>query len=142
MADSSKALEDFSRTHNRLCRFYDSCFSDGTLTSGQASVLYFLMNQSPDIDTFPTDLEVYLDLKKPSVTSLLNYLEKDGYIRRLDVAYDGRHRKIVLTQKALDIRSDIIKKISDYRETAFRGISDKDMEAFDRVLKKIMDNLP
>lgn len=142
LIDRNNVAEDYSRTQSRLKRFFENYFTYETLTSSQAVVLYYIMSQPSDKDIFPKDLETYLDLKKPSVTSLLNYLEQNGYIRRADVPYDGRCRKLVLTPKSLEKQEDIMTMMSSYRNYVFRDISDEDLEVFDRVLKKISDNVP
>lgn len=142
MIDRNNIAEDYSRTQSRLKRFFENYFTYDTLTSTQAVVLYYIMSQPADKDVFPKDLETYLDLKKPSVTSLMNYLEQNGYIKRVDVPYDGRCRKLVLTAKSLEMQEDIMEKMSSCRNFIFRDISDEDLEVFDKVLKKISDNLP
>lgn len=141
MTDKSKVIEDYSRTKSQLIRYFDSFFADTSLTGSQATVLYYIMTSPSDVDIFPKDLEIYLDLKKPSVTSLLNYLEKDGYIRREDVPYDGRCRKLVLTEKSKEMQEDILNRIASYRTSVFKGISQEELAVFDKVLLKMIKNM-
>ena len=141
MTDKSKVMEDYSRTKSQLIRYFDSFFADTSLTSSQATVLYYIMTSPSDVDIFPKDLEIYLDLKKPSVTSLLNYLEQDGYIRREDVPYDGRCRKLVLTEKSKEMQEDILNRIASYRTSVFKGISQEELAVFDKVLLKMIKNM-
>lgn len=127
MIEKNVAMKNYARTKSQLGRYYDRFFTDTNLTSAQATVLYYIMTVSPidgGNDVFPKDLEIYLDLKKPSVSSLLNYLEQDGYIRRETVPYDGRYRKLVLTDKSRAMREDILKRIEAYRTSVFEGISE------------------
>lgn len=141
MIDKSKVMENYARTKSQLSRYFDRYFTDMPLTSSQATVLYYIMTSSSDTDIFPKDLEIYLDLKKPSVTSLLNYLEQNGYIRREDVSYDGRCRKLVLTDKSKEMQEDILNRISEYRTSVFDGISEEEIGVFDSVLQKMIRNM-
>lgn len=139
--DEMKVMEHYARCNRRMRRYFDSYFTDTALTSVQAEVLHYIITKSVNNDVFPKDLEEHLDLKKPSVTSLLNYLENNGYIRREDVPYDGRYKKLVLTEKSKQVQEDVVKRISTYTELVFAGIPEKDMQVFVSVLQKMIDNM-
>lgn len=59
----------------------------------------------------PKLLEQELSLRGPSVTSLLNGLEKKGFICRSLVAEDGRKRYLSLTPKGENLHQVLGKKI-------------------------------
>ena len=54
-------------------------------------------------DIFQKDLEKEFDLKRSSVSLLLNNMEKSDLIQRVPVAEDARLKKIILTEKAIKI---------------------------------------
>lgn len=74
-------------------------------------------------DVFTKDLEEFLDIKGPSVTSLVNNLVRGGYLRRETIAGDGRFKKLILTDKALKMQTDITSRITCYMHSVFYGIA-------------------
>ena len=64
-------------------------------------------------------------------------MEKNGYITRISVESDARLKKIVLTDKAVQLHNFIIKDI-EIREKKMRaGLSDVELETFFRVIEKL-----
>ena len=50
------------------------------LTDTQAIVLHYIMFESRKRDVYAKDVESYFGIKASSVNSLVNYLERAGYI--------------------------------------------------------------
>ena len=87
------------------------------------------------------DLEEYLEIKGSSVTSILDNLEKNGYVRREAVDYDGRLKKLAITEKAYAIEEDIVERVNGYMYSLFRGIPEEEREVFYSVLCRMIDNM-
>lgn len=68
-------------------------------------------------------------------------MEAKGLIRREPVVYDNRLKKIVLTDKALMYKQQVVEDLTSLEETLTKGISEEDMEVFFEVIEKMMDNL-
>ena len=68
-------------------------------------------------------------------------MEKNGLILREPVPYDNRLKKIVLTDKALTYRQQVVDDLTDLEEKLIEGISEEDLNIFFRVIEKMMDNL-
>ena len=49
------------------------------------------------------DLEEFLNLKGSSVTSLMNGLEKNGFLERVSSDKDGRRKLLLLTDRAKEL---------------------------------------
>ena len=60
---------------------------------------------------------------------------------RVSVDYDARLKKIVLTDKAVDIHKKIAKNIDATEKLLSRNIDDKELEEFFSTLDKIKANL-
>ena len=126
---------------NRLMNLhFATYFEDLTLTSTQALALEYIMIKVEDGPVFQKDLEIFLSVRGSSVVSLINNLERDGYIRRVTADFDGRFKSLVPTQKALDMKKEISERIGEYMESLFVGIPEKDLKIFESVIDKMTDN--
>ena len=139
--DERMLMEKFDKLNRKMRRYFSSYFTESTLTSIQALVLHFIILESKKRDIFPKDLEEFLEIKPSSVNSLINNLEKKGYLRRENIEGDGRYKKLVLTDKTYEIENDIVGRIDDYMKSMFVGISDDDLKIFDSVLVQMTRNI-
>ena len=114
--------------------------SGSPLSCVQAVSLHFIMTESRNGDVFTKDLEEFLDIKSSSATSLVNYLEKFGYIRREPLAEDGRYRRLVLTDRARDIEPELNQIIDDYISGKFEGFTGEELAVLEFLLDKMMAN--
>lgn len=127
---------------NRLMNLhFSSFFDDLPLTSTQALTLEFIVDKAQTGEVFQKDLEVFLSVRGSSVTSLINNLERDGYIRREPVAFDGRYKHLAPTQKALEIKPVISERIDRYMDSLFIDVPEEDLKVFESVLEKMTDNI-
>ena len=111
-----------------------------TLTFVQTRTLSFLMRH-PDHDIFQKDLEKELNIRRSTATEILNVLERDGYIERQSVCGDKRLKKLVPTQKAIDLGTRAMNHIQLMENILERDISPEDLEVFYRVTDQIKKNL-
>lgn len=139
MLDEKSLVEKYAAMNRRLKRYFDSFFADSPITSIQGLVLDYLF-RNRETDVFQKDLEEYLEIKGSSVTSILDNLEKNGYVRREAVDYDGRLKKLAITEKAYAIEEDIVERVNGYMYSLFRGIPEEEREVFYSVLCKMIDN--
>lgn len=119
---------------------FTAIFSGTSFTSIQRLTLHYIIVESQYRDVFPKDLEEFLEIKGSSVNSLINNLEKNGYLRRESISDDGRYKKLVLTDKTCAIREEIISRVKAYMKNMFVGISEDDLVVFERVITKMADN--
>lgn len=108
-------------------------------SGSQGIALQFLLAQTEDI--FQKDIEEEYSIRPSTATELLKNMEKSGLIIREPVDYDKRLKKIVLTDKALQYRQQVIEDLSSLEKTLTNGISEADLEIFFRVIEKMMNNL-
>ena len=111
-----------------------------TLTFVQTRTLCFLMKHQ-DQDIFQKDLEKELNIRRSTATEILNVLERDGYVERKSVCGDKRLKKLVPTQKAIDLSTKAINHIQLMENLLEKDISSDDLEAFFRVTEQIKKNL-
>ena len=90
---------------------------------------------------FQKDIEEEFSLRPSSATELLKQMEKGGLIRREPVDYDGRLKKITVTEKALGYREQVVRDLADMEAELLRGVSREDLTVFFKVVEQMLDNL-
>ena len=128
-----------SKLSNKLRRKLGTLFPKQEFSGSQGRTLHFLLAQNRDI--FQKDIEEEYSLRPSTATELLKQMEKNGLIVREPVSYDNRLKKIVLTEKALLYRQQVVKDLTDLEKALVKGIPEKDLEVFFDVMEKMMDNL-
>ena len=78
---------------------------------------------------------------KPSMTRLINNLEKEGYLKREPHPSDGRANLIYLTPKGQELKKPALQVAVKTLFEGLNGISQQDIEMTKGVLKKLIDNL-
>ena len=94
-----------------------------------------------DRDVFQKDFEQEFNIRRSTASNILALIEKNGLITRESVPYDARLKKIVLTQKALDVQSVVDKAFEKLEETMRKDISEEELQVFFGVIDKINNNL-
>ena len=128
-----------SKLSNQLRRKLDMLSSRKEFSGSQGRTLNFLLAQTQDV--FQKDIEEEYGIRPSTATELLKQMEKNGLVVREPVAYDNRLKKIVLTDKALIYRQQVIEDLTELEKKLVKDISEADLEIFFQVIEKMMDNL-
>lgn len=128
-----------SKLSNKLRRKLDMLSSREEFSGSQGRTLHFLLSQTGDV--FQKDIEEEYSIRPSTATELLKQMEKNGLIVREPVAYDNRLKKIVVTDKALMYKQQVVDDLTALDETLVKGISEADLQVFFKVIEKMMDNL-
>ena len=86
-------------------------------------------------------LEEVMDLRGPTITSLLNGLEKKEYIIRTVNDEDHRAMKLIITPKGEKVLDDIRKIFNSMQEKLLKGMTDEEIQTLKKLLFKVYDNL-
>ena len=140
MRDEKKLMEKYDKLNRRMLRYFSSFFTDTQITSIQVLILHYIIVESEARDIFPKDIEEFLEIKGSSVTSLISNLERNGYLRRESLDSDRRYKKLVLTEQTLAIKDDITSRVNEYMHSMFAGISEDDLEVFEKVILQMTEN--
>lgn len=136
---TQSAARYVSKLSNKLRRRLDMLSSRKDFSGSQGRTLHFLLAQNEDI--FQKDIEEEYSIRPSTATELLKQMEKNGLITREPVAYDNRLKKIVLTDKALMYRKQVVDDLSALEESLIKGIPEEKLNIFFEVIEKMMDNL-
>lgn len=133
------AARNIGKLSNKLRRKLDMLSSRKEFSGSQGRTLHYLLAQTEDV--FQKDIEEEYGIRPSTATELLKQMEKNGLIIRESVPYDNRLKKIVLTDKALLYKNQVIYDLTVIEEQLVKGISEEKMKVFFEVLEKMMDNL-
>lgn len=133
------AARYIGKLSNKLRRRLDKLSSRKEFSGSQGRTLHFLLAQTEDV--FQKDIEEEYSIRPSTASEMLKQMEARGLIRRESVPYDNRLKKVILTDKALVYRQQVIDDLTQLEETLTRGIPPEEMEVFFRVMEKMMDNL-
>lgn len=78
---------------------------------------------------------------KPSITRLIDNLEKRNLVTRVSDANDRRINLIHLTSKGEQLQTKAMESIQKIAEKALKNIEDTELDISKNVLKKIISNL-
>lgn len=92
-------------------------------------------------DIFQRDLEKEFNMRRSTASGILQLMEKNGLIRRESVKNDGRLKKLVLTDKALDLHESFTRDIRLIETIMLEGVSREELDAFKGTLEKLCRNL-
>ena len=127
----------------RLKRRLDNGTSKYGITGVQGRILGFISHNSEKRDIFQKDIEEELDIRRSSVTSVLQLMEKNGYIQRISVSKDARLKKIILTEKGTEIQRNVKNLILELEKSLIDELSDEELDLLvsliDRLSKRIAD---
>lgn len=99
------------------------------------------LHHNSDRDIFQKDFEQEFNIRPSTASNILSLIEKNGLITRESVPYDARLKKIVLTQKAIDIHQIIENSFEKLENKLKDGISQEELEIFFKVIDKINNNI-
>lgn len=83
------------------------------------------------------DISEKIHRTRPTVTVLVDKLEKLGYVKREVSKEDNRYTYIVLTKKGLDFKPVFEKISNDLNDMLYKNLSDSEADTLEKLLEKI-----
>lgn len=121
------------------------CVSEGKdtrkiLNYTQFRILAYLVKHK-DEETCQKDLEVETNLKKASITSVIDNLENRGYVKRTESKEDRRRNIIELSEMSKEIVENLDFRLKNVESKMTNNISENDLDVFFKVIKKMQENI-
>lgn len=111
------------------------------ISSMQAKILGFIYINSYNRDIFQKTIEEEFDIRRSSVTSVLTLMEKNELIKRVSVSEDARLKKIILTEKGIEVNKLVYKEIVEIEKIISNSLKDEELDMFIDVLDKLIKNM-
>lgn len=119
-----------------------SAANDGqeTTTGLQGWIIGYLVNNA-DREIFQRDIEKHFNIRRATVTGILQLMERDGLIERKSVEQDARLKKIILTEKAKRIHELNYQRFVEFEQKLQADLTDEELETFCSIVEKLKKNL-
>ncbi len=103
------------------------------------AISYFFNHINEDI--FQKDFESEFSIRRSTASNILKTMEQNGFIKRISVESDARLKKIVLTEKAIDIHKAVLKNIAKREDRLKKDLTQEEIETFLKLSDKIIKNM-
>lgn len=132
----------FNRIGHGMRRLMDERLARYEITGPQARVLgYIGRHQHDDPPLCQKDLEIALELKGSSITSLLQGLDRKGFIARTVDPNDERRKVLTLLPKGRALIVEFDEVFREIEERIARGLTPEQRREFQHTLDLIARNL-
>lgn len=133
MAAEDRLIYIISKVFHKLIINLQRAFSEAEVevTPVQAMLLFYL--QKKDGSSL-TEISSGLMLENPTVTGLIDRLEKLGYVKRADHPNDRRVFLVHITEKGKTVANKALPIVKRLNEQIKEGYSNEDIEAFKKIL--------
>lgn len=108
-------------------------------TPTQMQIIGYIINN--DKDVYQKDLEDVLNLRRATVSGVLQTMEKNDLIKREISVDDARSRKVILNDKARVIYRKNKERLDNIENIIKKGINDEELIIFSNVIDKMKINL-
>ena len=85
------------------------------------------------------DIADYIHRTKPTVTVLVDKLEKLGYLKREASDKDNRYTYVILTQKGKDFKTTFEKISEKLNKMLYKNLSLEESELIEKLLRKVLE---
>ncbi|MDO5291910.1 MAG: MarR family winged helix-turn-helix transcriptional regulator [bacterium] len=132
--------KEFHFISNTMKRNIDAKVAEFGLTSVQSRVLHFIEKKGQnDTPVYQKDIEGMFDVRRSTVTSILQLLEKNGYINRESVPSDARLKQLKLTAKGREATVVVGKIILEEEENILKDVTQEERELFFGIIQRISE---
>ena len=130
-----KSLEKSILRHNK-----EKSIKDKEITPTQMEILLYIF-KNEDKDIYQKDLENVLNLRRATVSGVLQTMEKNHLITRVTDIEDTRAKKIILNEETKNIFLRHLKQFEEIEKVIVDGISEEVFEIFFEVIQKLKNNV-
>lgn len=109
-------------------------------TPTQMEILEYVLEHNNE-NIYQKDLENVLNLRRATVSGVLQTMEKNNLIERITDSIDTRTKRIILTEKSKEVFAERKKKIEDIEKIITENISKEDLEVFFKVTETMKKNI-
>ncbi len=111
-----------------------------TPTPTQLQIIGYLIKHR-DEDVYQKELEKLFNLKRATVSGVLQTMEKNGLISRVVDHKDTRTKKILLNEKTRELFFIGKQRLDELEKVLFEGFSKEDLCVLQEALKQMQKNM-
>ena len=138
MAEEKKTeriIVNVFRLNNALVKQKNRNMSVYNLTSIQAGVLMYILNNHQTREVNQLDIQAVFKLTNPTVSGIIDRLEEKGFIKRVRSEKDARYRRLVPLPKGEALYEDLRRSAAEAEANLTRDMTPEEAAEFKRLLK-------
>ncbi len=124
--------------HQKMEQFRQESGLDITFVQSR-TIGFILHNEEKNV--YQKDLEEKMKIRRSTATEILNVLERDGYLNRVPDENDGRLKKLVLTEKAIELDEIMHDNFRRMEALLCQNLTADQLKSFFEVLDQLKINL-
>ena len=141
MDNSQRIGKCILETAHQLKVALDASFEDAALNGLQARILCFIEKKDMAGNcVYQKDIEAEFKIRRSSVSSVLDTMEKNGYVIRKQTQQDARLKQLVLTEKAKKMSQQHRDAIDRFEENLVKNMTEQETETLKYLLNKVLGN--
>jgi len=110
-----------------------------SLSPSQMKIIAYIFNKNDEV--YQRDLEKDLNLRRATLSGILNTMEKNNLLTRISSDKDARSKRIILNEKTKEIFSKKREKLVEVENILIRGIDEKELNKFLNTIDKMKNNI-
>lgn len=107
----------------------------------QGRIVLYVFHSSRTKSVYQKDIEMYFDIRRSTVATILKRMEKNGLIMRETSDVDVRMKIVKLTQKAEDMCPSAEAEIEKAESQLTKGLTEQELDIFTKALEKMIQNI-
>lgn len=134
---------EFHSLNNLIHRYFE--FSSHkreveTVTGNNGWIIGYL-SENADKDIYQRDIEKHFTIARSTASKVLRLMEEKGLIQRQPVAHDARLKKIILTQKAYEIKGLMREDAEMMERTLTQGFTEEELKTLHSYIQRMKENI-
>ena len=123
------------RLNNALIKQKNRNMSAYNLTSIQADVLMYILNNYQSQEVNQLDIQAVFKLTNPTVSGIIDRLEEKEFIKRVRSEKDARYRRLLPLPKGEALFEDLRRSAIQAEENFSKDMTPEEAREFKRLLK-------
>lgn len=119
-------------------KFANQILAPFDLTNTQYKIMKFLY-ANQDVPIRQADIEVRFSMTNPTVTGIIQNLEKKGLIKRAENPADRRSKLLVLTEQAMEMKEALYQAGEAIERKATANLTVEECDELAGLLRKILE---
>ncbi len=108
------------------------------VTPSQFRIMDFVI-ENPNDSVRQIDIENYFSLTNPTVTGIVQNLEKNGFIKKIPNPNDGRSKVLHITEKGFELQKNLEKLNNEMENRFTEKLNSEEKAQLLALLKKISE---
>lgn len=110
------------------------------LSPVQLKILHYLLLHQDEL-VYQRDIEKFIDSRRSTTSEILNTMEKNQLIKRMNSPIDARTKQIILTEMSHQVSQYMLEQKKDFEKKLINLISNEDLETFFKVTELLKTNI-